>query len=167
MFYGRKVKVIPSVSKIIKVPKNDSYFGIEHPSNIRMELYPSPDQLENGGNIEIFLYPPKPRIEGNTITFMPHERVVLYYYKFKHDNKIYILISANNSMCFDKDNFQFENKAENLEVIMQKAKESDFIFYSEFDTKYLSDNYIDYGGYIVQSKIDGNIFWLDPTYLCY
>jgi hypothetical protein len=128
-----------------------------------MELYPSPDQLKDGGNIEIFLYPPSPRIEENTIIFTPHESVVLYYYKFKHNNKIYILISANNSMHLDKNNFQFEDKSESLEAIIQKSKVGDFIFYSEFDTKYASDNYIDYGGYIVQSKIDGNIFWLNPT----
>ncbi len=150
----------PNSTKKIKVPNNTEHFGEEITGNARMLLYPDPDRIPNGGPLEIYLYRPSiTRISENAFEIEKKEGVKAYFLEFEREGKRY--------EAYSKDNIVSLNNEITAQHYMQSLKDieiDDLYYYDEFSTNNSHGSTDIWGGYIVESKIDGTLLWLNSRY---
>lgn len=166
---AKDIELIIGKTTNIKIPINADCFGLERPSSINVNFNPDYTGINQYERFEIFVFPlyvsQKNITDTKTFfTFVENNDVLAYFYKFNFDNKIYITFSLKNQFYIDKDNLIISNEPDNIDILFFKNMGTDiFTFYSEFHSLFLTDDFYDYGGYIVQSRIDNTIIWLDPN----
>jgi len=171
-FNAREVELTIGDTKNIKIPFNADYFGKERPGSIIVCFRPDFIDLTNINNnekIEAFVFPLSVNQTSISdtiikINFVENNDGLAYFYKFNVNDKIYIAISVKNQFVIDKDNLIINDEPDKMDVIFfRNMDDGIFVYYSDFATCFLTDDFYDYGGYIVQSRIDATAIWLDPN----
>ena len=162
------VELIIGKTTSIKIPFNADCYGLERPGLINVYFRPDYTYINKYENFEIFVFPLYANQENISdtkiiITLIKNTDVLAYFFKFNLNGKIYIAFSLKNQFYIDKDNLIISDEPERIDVAFFKNMNNDiFVFNSNYATDFSTDDFYDYGGYIVQSRLDDSIIWLDP-----
>ena len=149
--------LIPNETNSIKVPKNALLTKREMTSNITMEIFPDPDNMPNGGELEIYIFNPKvEKINEREFKMIPQENVEAYFVKFANNGDRYFTMSKNEVLKIEEAISAPNNIFDILEVILY----NDIVFYDEHGTNNYHGSTHYWGGYIIKSK-NGSYIWLN------
>jgi hypothetical protein len=134
-----------------------------------MLMYPDLGYISETGynRIEIYLCSFVPEYETEkTVVFNQDDRIVGYAYDYMEDDKVYTMVSKNNSISLEDRRIKLADDV-SFYGIVEAIQENDIYFYNNIATWVLTGNDLlasqEFNNkvmYIVKSKIDGNIFWL-------
>jgi len=158
----KKIKLIPNVTTKMEVPTDCSFRSYVQTMNVHVLYHPAPSDIPNGGKMEVFLFNPEVKqISENQFSINKIDHASAYFVEIFKNSKYYYIISKNNLLNADFSNVK---TIKPLTSMLEECSNNDGTYYdssmSEDIEKVPSKLW---GGYIVQSKIDGKYLWLDPT----
>ena len=155
-----KFHLIPNQTNNITVPNGARFIGEEMPIDIRLAVYPSFNELPNGGNLEFFVFNPiVEQIDNNEFKMQRQEGVEAYFIKFSKNGKRYYAISKDEVIFIHKEIIpnSFDNNKQLLDMILIE----DITYFDEAGTSNYNGSELLWGGYIVKTTNDYNYLWLN------
>jgi hypothetical protein len=156
-FSEYKYDLYPNKTNQISVPDGTRYIGDSMFIDIKLYVYPSPNELPNGGTLELFLF--NPEVEQiDTDKFIMHRQdgVEAYFVKFSKNGRRYYAVSKDETIYISE-----EINPGNILDLFNSIYSNDVFYFDEAGTTNYNGSEIYWGGYILKAKADGNYLWLN------
>jgi hypothetical protein len=145
------------------VPNGARFIGEEFPIYINFAMYPNPNELPKGGELELFLFNPiVQRTSENEFRMKRQDGIEAYFLKFSKNGKRYYAVSKDEIITIQNEIILY-----NIEQILDLILIDDIIFYDEAGTYNYHGSELYWGGYIVKTKTDNNYLWLNAAFPFY
>ena len=155
-------KLIQNKTKYINVPNSAEFTREETPVDIKLVIYPQPNKLPKGGDLELFVfYPEVKQINENEFRMEKQKGVEAYFVKFSKNGKRYYVISKDEIISIQKEISL--NSINNIQQLLDLVKTEDITYFDESGTNNYHGSELVWGGYIVKTKINGQYLWLNAS----
>jgi hypothetical protein len=162
-------KITPNKTKYLTIDKDWKLIETGGPAGIQMLIYPNLNNILSYGHnkLEIYLFSIIPQyLDENIVVFTKNDNTVGYSYDYMKEGKVYTIVSKNHIIRLDNENIKFVERLY-FDEIVEAIQKHDIYFYDDLRTVLFTGNEVlasqEYRSsvtYIVKSKIDNNIFWL-------
>ena len=155
--------LIPNKTEFINVSNGANYSGTEMPIDMKILIYPDPDKLPDGGNLEIFVFDPRvEQINENEFKMKSQNDVEAYFVKYSKNGKRYYALSKNEVISIK--NEISPDIIVSMEQLLELIYIEDITYFDEAGTNNYNGSEECWGGYIIKTKIDNSYLWLNASH---